>query len=246
MNISNYAMNAVTTEACLPQPPWVSAIPELARISDPVWIEVANRAKQMVLAAGTEVFREGDSWTQFLFVTEGVLRVYKSFENGRELMLYRVKRGETCCMTTSVMFGGGHYTANAVTETETRTALLSTRDFHHAFNQSSGFRDFICATFGNRLGDFVTLLESVTMRQIDVRLAKWLVNHSDGCTSVDVSHRELACELGTAREVISRHLKDFESRGWVELGRKNIAFVDVMAMQQLACSQHRPGGTLAM
>jgi CRP/FNR family transcriptional regulator len=217
-------------------PAWVDAFPELARIADPAWIEVAGRARQLVLPAGTEMFREGDGWKHYLFVTEGVVRVYKSFENGRELVLYRVHGGETCCMTTSVLFGGGRFPANGVTETQTRAAVMQARDFRQAFRSSEGFRNFVCATLGRRIGDFVTLLESVTMRQVDVRLARWLVSHSDATDSVDVSHRELACELGTAREVISRHLKEFESRGWVGLGRKNIEIVDAPAIQAFAYS----------
>lgn len=220
-----------------PRPPaWVEQFPALTGISDPVWTEVARRAKQLVLPAGTDVFREGDGWKQFLFVTDGVLRVYKSFESGRELVLYRVRTGETCCMTATVMFGGGRYTANGVTETETRVAAIQARDFREAFNHSAGFRTYVCTMLGRRFEDFVALLESVTMRQVDVRLARWLISHSDDSVRVDVSHRELASELGTAREVISRHLKEFESRGWVGLGRKNIEIVDVPAIHAFAYS----------
>lgn len=215
-------------------PAWVNRFPALLQLDDPAWIEVANRARQLVLPARTTVFREGEGWKHFLFVTDGELRIYKSFENGRELVLYRVHSGETCCLSAAVLFGGGLYTATGITEAETRVAVLAARDFQSAFSHSEGFRNFICSSFGRRFDDFVSLLESVTMRHIDVRLARWLLNRSNGTGSVDVSHRELACELGTAREVISRHLKEFESRGWVGLARKNIEIIDFTAMRRLA------------
>lgn len=234
--INNYSLATANPpdEAQASMPGWVSSFPELASIDDPVWRTATRRARQLVLPAGTEVFREGDSLKQFLFITAGTLRVYKAFENGRELVLYRVRGGETCCLTTSILFGGGRYTANGVTEVETRAAVIPARDFREAFDNSEAFRQYVCTTFGKRLDDFVTLLESVTMRQVDIRLARWLISHGDLTGSVDVSHRELACELGTAREVISRHLKDFESRGWVGLGRKNIEIVNAPAMQVFA------------
>lgn len=234
--INNYSLAVAypADEVPVPMPDWVSRFPELASIDDPAWRAVARRAKQLVLPAGTELFREGDSWKQFLFIADGELRVYKAFENGRELVLYRVHSGETCCLTTSVLFGGGRYTANAVTEVETRAVIIPARDFREVFSNSDAFRQYVCATFGRRIDDFVALLESVTMRQVDIRLARWLISRNSMSGSVDVSHRELACELGTAREVISRHLKDFESRGWVSLGRKNIEIVNAPSLRRFA------------
>ncbi|MEZ5541932.1 MAG: Crp/Fnr family transcriptional regulator [Pseudomonadota bacterium] len=227
-------MTKTTPAAPRHAPEWISQFPALAGVGDPTWMGIARRARELVIPAGTEIFREGGDWKQFLFVTAGTLRIYKAFENGRELVLYRVNSGEVCCLTATVLLGGGLYTANGIAEVETRVAALAVRDFRDAFNRSEGFRNFICTSLGRRFEDLVALLEAVTMRHIDVRLARWLINRRDAGGRIDASHRELARELGTAREVISRHLKDFESRGWVGLGRKHIEIIDPASLQALA------------
>jgi len=221
------------TNSNKPLPAWLEYFPELQKISDTVWMEVTGRAKEVVLPAGQEVFREGDACKQYIFVLAGATRVYKSFESGREMVLYRLQAGETCSLTTSVLLAGGAYPANAVTEEETRAVVIPIRDFQLAFDQSKLFRDFVCSTFGGHVRDLVMLLEAVSMRHVDVRLARWLLDKSAGSGNVEASHRELAFELGTAREVISRHLKDFETRGWVALQRRNIVLQNIREMQAL-------------
>lgn len=213
-------------------PVWVQAFERLRDVTDPVWVETANRAKVVVLPAGHQVFREGDECKQYVLVLSGATRVYKAFESGREMVLYRLHQGETCSLTTSVLLAGGLYPANAVTEIETTAVLIPTRDFHAAFDGSKGFRHYVCSTFGGHIRDLVMLLEAVTMRHVDIRLARWLLDNGGLGKSVEASHRELAYELGTAREVISRHLKDFETRGWVSLQRKNIELVQIDEMRE--------------
>lgn len=212
-------------------PAWVNLFAGLCDVVDPVWSEIAKRAKVVDLPAGYQVFREGDACKQYVLVIDGATRVYKAFENGREMVLYRLHQGETCSLTTSVLLAGGAYPANAVTERVTRAVLIPTRDFHAAFDGSRGFRNFVCSVFGGHIRELVMLLEAVTMRHVDVRLARWLLDNRGASNSVDASHRELAYELGTAREVISRHLKEFETRGWVSLQRKSVELLKVDDMQ---------------
>ncbi len=214
-------------------PAWLECFPKLCTDTDPVWVDIVREAKEVVLPAGQEVFREGDECKQYIFVLAGATRVYKSFESGREMVLYRLQAGETCSLTTSVLLAGGAYPANAVTEKETRAVLIPIGDFHTAFDQSKLFRDYVCSTFGGHIRELVMLLEAVSMRHVDVRLARWLLDNRNGGVNVEASHRELAYELGTAREVISRHLKDFESRGWVALQRRNIELHNIPEMQAL-------------
>lgn len=214
-------------------PEWVNKFPLLKDVKDPVWVETANRAQEVVLPAKYEVFHDGDPCKNYIFVIDGATRVYKSFENGREMLLYRLQAGETCSLTTSVLLAGGNYTANAMTEVETRAVIIPLHIFHDTFDKSKGFRDFVCATFGGRIRDFIMLLESIATRNVDVRLARYLLENKSDENSVEASHKVLAFELGTAREVVSRHLKDFEANGWVKLSRKNIELINMDEMYQL-------------
>jgi len=202
-------------------------------VEDVTWVQTANRAKEVVLPKDYEVFSDGDECENYIMVIEGITRVYKSFENGRDMLLYRVNQGETCSLTTSILLAGGKYTASAITETECRAMIIPIHDFHKTFDDCKGFRDFVCATFGGRIRDFILLLESIATRNVDVRMARWMIENKTDTNQVDVSHKALAYELGTAREVVSRHLKEFEQFGWVKLSRSNIELIDLDAMHQL-------------
>ena len=213
-------------------PAWVQSFPGLKDVADKHWLDVANRAKELVVPANEQVFREGDACGHYIFVLDGATRVYKSFESGREMVLYRLEGGQTCILTTSVLLAGEVYPADAMTDADTQAVLIPARDFHSAFDRSKGFRDYVTRAFGGRIRDLIMLLEGVVTRQVDVRLARWLAANSNG-GQVVVSHRELAFELGTAREVISRLLKDFEKQGWVRLSRRTIEVLDVAALQRV-------------
>jgi len=214
-------------------PAWVKYFPALVEVGDAAWLQTSNRAKEVVLPKGYEVFRDGDECENYIMVLEGITRVYKSFENGRDMLLYRVAQGETCSLTTSILLAGGKYTASAVTEVECRAIIIPIHDFHKTFDDSKGFRDYVCATFGGRIRDFILLLESIATRNVDVRMARWLIENKTDANQVDVSHKALAYELGTVREVVSRHLKEFEQFGWVKLSRSKIELIDIDAMFQL-------------
>lgn len=214
-------------------PEWVDAFPELREINDPMWVAAANDASEVVLPPDSEVFHEGGECRNYIFVLDGSTRVYKVFESGREMMLYRVQTGETCSLTTSVLLAGGLYPANASTETECRAVLLPAKEFHTVFDASKPFRDYVCTVFGGRIRNLIMLLEAVTMRNVNVRLARWLLDNRSSTGQVEASHRELAFELGTAREVISRHLREFEKNAWVGLSRKNIELLDTTALDEL-------------
>lgn len=226
-------MNETSLKSKTQLPAWVDYFPQLKEVNDPSWLQTANRAKEVTLPAGYEVFHDGDECQNYIMVLEGVTRVYKGFENGREMLLYRVVQGETCSLTTSILLAGGKYTASAITEEECRAVVIPIHEFHDTFDKSKGFRDYVCTTFGGRIRDFILLLESIATRNVDVRLARWMLENRSSDNLLEVSHKMLAFELGTAREVVSRHLKDFEQNGWVKLSRKNIELVDMDAMYQL-------------
>ncbi|SCU76782.1 Cyclic nucleotide-binding:Bacterial regulatory protein, Crp (fragment) [Cupriavidus necator] len=107
---------------------------------------------------------------------------------------------------------------------------------HSAFNQrlaeSDVFRRFVFGSFGTRLASLMLLFEEVTFERVDVRLASYLVQAGDG--ELNATHQMIATELGSAREVISRHLKEFERRGWLEMQRGRIRVRNRHLLEQLA------------
>ena len=213
---------------------WLKAFPELQCISESNWLHTAEQAQTMSVPKGTVLFRDGDLCKGYVFVTDGAVRVQKMDPQGREIVLYRVEDGQTCMLTTSCLIGGEPYPAEGVAESEVTLAMLPAPVFEKAMADSAGFRRFVLASIGRRIGDLMMLVEDVAFGRMDVRLARMLLKRTKESGGVLVcTHQELATELGTAREVVSRLLKDFERKGWVTLSRGKVAIDNISALESL-------------
>jgi CRP/FNR family transcriptional regulator len=217
-------------------PAWMDYFPVLKAMNDPFWISVAQRAREEVIPTNTAMFGYGEVCKYFILIISGSIRVYKTFGNGRDIVLYHLQSGECCSLTSSTLLSGACYQACGMTESETRAVFVPKQDFYAAFDQSTNFRHFVCTGLSGRFNEMLLLLEGLGMRNIEVRLARWLLDNRSESDCVEASHRELASELGTAREVVSRHLKDFEKKGLVRLSRKFIKLSDVAALDSRTCS----------
>jgi CRP/FNR family transcriptional regulator len=201
---------------------WRELFPDLAGL-EPGATAVLERDLQFAsLPAGTVAFRSGSACETYLFILAGLVRVQMTSETGREIVLYRVEAGETCILTTACLMAGRDYPAEAVVESEVRAAVLPSAAFKTLLALSARFREFVFAAYGTRLLDLMLVVDEVAFRRIDLRLARFLLDRRDEDGRVALTHQELATELGTVREVVSRQLKDFERRGWVTLDRRRI------------------------
>jgi CRP/FNR family transcriptional regulator len=216
---------------------WWRDFPALRSIADPHWLDLMASAQELRLPPGTTVFQAGESCQSYLIVLEGVVRVAKLAENGREIVLYRVEGGETCVLTTSCLMASERYPAFAVTETAVHAVALPVERFHQAL-ANADFRSFVFAAFGSRMADLMTLIEAIALQRTDARLAKRLTELVADNDIVTATHYDLAADLGTAREVVSRLLKEFEYRGWLKLGRGQLVVTDRAALGVFA-NEHR-------
>jgi CRP/FNR family transcriptional regulator len=213
---------------------WTDAFPELQALDDPAWRSIRQSARIVTLPAGTRVFRDGGSCGSYVLVLKGRVRVQKVSEGGREIVLYRVSGGQGCVLTTSCLLAGKDYPAEAVAETEVRAVVIPTSEFDRGLAESPGFRHFVFSNYGRRLTELIMLVEDIAFGRVGQRLAQSLLEHADDGGSISATHQNLAVELGTAREVISRQLKEFERRGWVKLHRGRIDILDPGALRALA------------
>jgi CRP/FNR family transcriptional regulator len=191
---------------------------------------VAERMMVKHLPAGAMYLREGDRCAGIALVLEGRLRVAKSSRAGREITLYHIVPGETCILTASCLLSGAVYPAHASVVDHVTAALIPADMFHHLFETEPAVRSFVFDHFADRLAATMTLLEEVAFRRVDQRAARWLVETADAHHVVALSHEEIAAQLGTARVVVSRLLEDFQSRGWVILGRRRVEIGDSQAL----------------
>ncbi len=201
---------------------WISSVPALAGMETACRDRLAANAQEMVVPAGAKVFEVGAPCGAFMMVLEGCVRVQMIAENGGEIVLYRVEDGQTCILTTACLLANEAYGAEAVTEVETRAVALPEPQFQSLLAESDVFRRFVFSSYGQRISDLVLLVEEVAFRRIDARLAHFLRERRDGGGVIERTHQQIAAELGSAREVISRQLKEFERRGWIAMSRGRI------------------------
>lgn len=212
---------------------WLTRFPELAKISDSAWTETVKAASVRTIPRGTVLFRPGDPCMSFVLVLAGTVRVHIPGESGREIVLYRVESGEICVLTLSNMLGGITYSAEGVTETDAQLVVIPSQPFEHALTASPAFRRYIFSMIGRRLGEMMLLLEEITFKRLDIRLAQLLARAAGENENrpLHKTHQELAALLGSSREVISRLLKEFERNGWVRLNRGNIEVLSRTALE---------------
>lgn len=185
------------------------------------------------ISAGTCAFLEGEQSTHVAFITKGSLRVMKIAESGREILLYRVLPGESCILQLSSVLAGIGYPATAIVENEAEAVMIPAEHFKKWINQYQGLRDFVYGNLSKRISSMMALIEEVAFKRMDVRLVELLLSKtSPEQTLVRMTHEELAMELGTAREVVSRLLKNLGNDALVELSRGKIELTNRNALQR--------------
>lgn len=212
---------------------WTKDFPSLELLGDEVAAQLQATARLVTLPAGAKAFEAGGACEHYLLVARGTVRVQQIAESGREIVLYRVGGGETCVLTTAGLLAHQPYAAEGIAETEVEAAMLPRPVFNGLLGQSSVFRDFVFSSYATRLTDLLLLVEEVAFRRIDVRLAERLLDRRDAADLVSMTHHDLAVELGSVREVVSRQLKEFERRGWVTLERGSISVTDINSLEKL-------------
>lgn len=190
------------------------------------------RAQLVQVPAGTTVFDERQACQGFPFVIAGGIRVVKAAPNGRELPLYRVTPGETCIISSACLLGQAPYNARGVTEADTTLLVVPTEDFQALLGEQA-FRDFVFQLFSERIADLMQLIEEVAFRKLDQRLAALLLGKGQ---RLHTTHQQLADELGSVREIVSRLLKGLAEQGLVALSREQVEILDPAGLRRLAGS----------
>ena len=187
-------------------------------------------------AAGTILMGQGEPCPHVPLVLSGVLRVYKLSAGGREMTLYRAVAGDTCLVSVACKLTGEDFPAIAQVEEDAELFFIPTRVFQKHLDTHLPWKDFVILTLYKRLAESLQVLESVTFDRVDRRLAAWLLNLSEAekSATLHVTHEQIAVELGSAREVVSRMLGEMRHQGWLELGRKRIRILDKTALEELS------------
>lgn len=186
------------------------------------------------LAQGTTVFTEKQPCQGFPLLLSGSIKVIKSTASGREMLLYRVDAGGSCIISSSCLLGHSPYSARGIAETDLDLLVLPKPQFDELLATASSFREFVFHLFAERISNLMGLVEEVTFNRLDQRLAKLLLARQED--TICVTHQQIAEELGSVREIVSRLLKGFSAQGFVLLGREKVTIANRAGLAALAQS----------
>ena len=205
-----------------PLVPILRRVPMFGELSDAVLSSLAARCVPRAVGTGFVLFRTGERCSGLYVVLEGRVRVYRTAPDGREQTL--AVEGPGNPVAELPLVDGGPYPASAVTTSPSRLLFLPRPEFEHAFRTDPDVATAVVRALGTRLRHFVQLIETLAFRDVAARLAMLLADYCDrqGQLSGDGvelelerTQEELATELGTARESVSRALKQLVGRGLI-------------------------------
>lgn len=215
-------------------PAWIDRFSGLSRLAPTTKEQVLLKSAIVNVPAGTTIFGPDKSPENMLFLLDGTVRVQQVSDTGQEIVLYRIHAGQSCVLTTACLLAYEDYSAEGVAETDVQAAAVPRDVFDDLVSQSKSFRDFVFAAFSKRITDLFRMIDEVAFQKLDVRLAHKLIALAGEADTVATTHQKLSTELGSAREVISRQLQEFQRRGWIEQSRGRVDLKDRKQLEQLA------------
>lgn len=186
---------------------------------------------------GQVLFQPGQDCSGFVVVHEGTIKVSLTAENGREIVLYRVRPGEVCLQTFGCLINRRAYSAEGVAETELQIEIVPGAGFHQRIAGDGAFRDALFAAVAARFSDMERLIEDVALSSLEARLARTLLRLQDGEGRVSATHEAIAVEIGSGRAAVSRELGRLARKGVVCMGRGSTRVLDRSALEALSHEQ---------
>lgn len=190
-------------------------------------------AQPVTVAADTLLFDENAACQGFPLVLSGEIKVSRHSGDGRSLELYRVVPGELCLVSSASLFRSAPVSAQGISTRTTQLLMIAPSVFVQ-WLETPVFRNDILGLFAERMADLTGLIDAVAFQRLDQRLAATLLGRGQ---NLALTHQQLADELGTVREMVSRLLRRFEREGWVELARERIHIRDSRALRAIADTQ---------
>ncbi len=195
-------------------------------------------AREAILAQGIEMsINAGDmlmdigQYIKYIpLVLSGSLKILREDKEGNELLLYYLRSGETCAMSLTCCTGDSVSSIRAVAEEDTHVIAIPVKYMDEWTQEFRSFKHFVLLTYQRRYEELLRTIDGIAFQKLDERLISLLKEKSQSASTqvLNVTHQELAQELNSSREVISRLLKQLERLGKVKLGRNKIEILKAM------------------
>lgn len=200
-------------------------------------LELLAAAKPVTVKDGQSLIEAGYTCTDVVLVGRGAIRIFVAGESGREVTLYYVRPGESCPVNLSAAVMGIGAFADAAASGDVEAIAIGAAEFRRLSKHNGGLLDYMFSATALRFGEVVALVREITTRRVDHRLTEYLLRKFEMSESdppvAHVTQQNIALELGTAREVVSRRLNELDSLGAVKLQRGKIILNDRLALHRV-------------
>jgi CRP/FNR family transcriptional regulator, anaerobic regulatory protein len=184
---------------------------------------IANESVEMDAPSDSTLLKTGNYVQSVPLVVSGLIRVSRT-EEDKELLLYYIHPGEMCIMSFSACCSNSASMIEAVTLEETKVLLLPSARIREWISKYPSFNLFVYGMFNKRYLDLIDTIDQLIFNNLDDRLMKYLKEKSSlsGNRTLFITHQQIATDMGTAREVISRLLKKLELENKIHIGRNQL------------------------
>lgn len=190
---------------------------------------IANVAKEVEVKEGEPIIRVGEFIKSTPLITKGLLKIVRQDDDGHEILLYYLEGGNTCVMTVTCCMKQEKSKIKAIAELDSHLLLIPFHYMDEWMRNYRSWRNFILQTYSARFEEMMSTLDSIAFESLDVRLVRYLQERSEALNErhFHITHQQIAQELNSSREAISRLLKKMETNGSIKLGRNNITIIDL-------------------
>ena len=210
----------------------------------PIWNKMTPEHKQRLtdsaeflkVKAGTVVHNGSMDCLGLLLIQSGQLRVYTLSSEGREITLYRLFDHDICLFSASCVMPNIQFEVIIEAEKDAEMWVLPSCLFKDLMEESAVVANYANQLISSRFSEVMWLMEQIMWKSFDKRLASFLLEESvlEASTSLKITHEKIANHMGTAREVVTRMLRYFQSEGMVKLTRGTVEIMDEAALEDLA------------
>ena len=190
---------------------------------------IANVAKEVSVKEGDSIIKVGEFIKSTPLITKGLLKIVRQDDDGHEILLYYLDGGNTCVMTVTCCMKQEKSKIKAIAEIDTHLLLIPFHYMDEWMRNFRSWRNFILQTYSARFEEMLSTLDSIAFESLDTRLLRYLTDREQalGTHEFNITHQQIAQELNSSREAVSRLLKKLENSGHIQLGRNRIKILNI-------------------
>ncbi|WP_373029677.1 Crp/Fnr family transcriptional regulator [Sulfurovum sp.] len=198
----------------------LTAYPFIKKLEPEALTFLENHIQPVSIPKNTLLFYQGEICDNILWLTSGKVRLYTQSDTIEEITLYTLKAGEQCIVNTASLLSNTNAVASAETLTDIKGYLINAHSVKALSKMSDVYQNYLFSLYQLRFEELTALINDIRFKRLDTRIIEWLEKQPDHL--IEITHAQLATELGSSRVVISRLLKDLEQKGTVLLHRGKI------------------------